>query len=345
MPVYCSSKKEKGWVYAQYVTVGSSSSGGSSSGGSSSGGTTSSGAADGYLKGQSVVVANTNGDGVRLRTAASTSASVVMVLPEGTVAKVRSNGSGDWLAITYNSSKGFIYATYLELAPAGGVGGGQPTPTPAPVDGLGDGDHAAVTSTLNFRTGASLTSSIIGVANQGDVVLITGKSKDGFYPVQYLEQDGWMGGDYLAWTDAALTVAPLVSGNAGSAPATKQGQAMVDYAMKYLGYPYVWATHGPDTFDCSGFTYWVALHTLKKDIGAGTWLQVGLGTPVQYGDLKPGDLVFFQNTYTWGLSHVGIYIGNNQFIHAENENTGVKISSLSSPYYASRWYGARRIAN
>jgi cell wall-associated NlpC family hydrolase len=81
------------------------------------------------------------------------------------------------------------------------------------------------------------------------------------------------------------------------------------------------------------------------DIGAGTYLQVGLGTPVQYGDLKPGDLVFFQNTYTWGLSHVGIYIGNNQFIHAENETTGVKISSLTSTYYASRWYGARRIAN
>jgi cell wall-associated NlpC family hydrolase len=64
---------------------------------------------------------------------------------------------------------------------------------------------------------------------------------------------------------------------------------------------------------------------------------------VSQSDLQPGDLVFFQNTYTWGLSHVGIYIGNGQFIHAENESTGVVISNLSSSYYASRWYGARRI--
>jgi cell wall-associated NlpC family hydrolase len=118
---------------------------------------------------------------------------------------------------------------------------------------------------------------------------------------------------------------------------------MVDFAMRYLGYPYVYATHGPDTFDCSGFTYWVALHTLGIDIGAGTWLQSVEGRPVAYGNLQLGDLVFFQNTYKWGLSHVGIYIGNGQFIHAENSNTGVVISSLSSSYYSSRWYGAVRL--
>ncbi len=67
------------------------------------------------------------------------------------------------------------------------------------------------------------------------------------------------------------------------------------------------------------------------------------GTPVQYGDLRPGDLVFFQNTYTWGLTHVGIYIGDGKFIHAENEQTGIVISDLSSTYYKTRWYGARRI--
>jgi len=67
------------------------------------------------------------------------------------------------------------------------------------------------------------------------------------------------------------------------------------------------------------------------------------GTPVAFGDLRPGDLVFFQNTFTWGLSHVGIYVGDGMFIHAQNEETGVVISSLTSTYYATRWYGARRI--
>ena len=87
----------------------------------------------------------------------------------------------------------------------------------------------------------------------------------------------------------------------------------------------------------------MTLKTLKADIGAGTWSQSFSGAPVAYGDLRPGDLVFFQNTFTWGLSHVGIYIGDGKFIHAENETTGVVISSLTSTYYATRWYGARRI--
>ena len=88
----------------------------------------------------------------------------------------------------------------------------------------------------------------------------------------------------------------------------------------------------------------MALNVLGKNIGAGLFTQVAAGTPVSRNSLQPGDLVFFQNTYTWGLSHVGIYIGNDQFIHAENASTGVKISSLSSQYYASRWYGAVRLA-
>ena len=60
-------------------------------------------------------------------------------------------------------------------------------------------------------------------------------------------------------------------------------------------------------------------------------------------NLQPGDVVFFQNTYKFGLSHVGIYIGGGQFVHAGNESPGVHISDLDSSYYASRWYGARRM--
>ncbi len=85
------------------------------------------------------------------------------------------------------------------------------------------------------------------------------------------------------------------------------------------------------------------LNTLGVDIGAGTFTQIDEGVPVNQGNLQPGDLVFFQNTYTWGLSHVGMYIGDGKFIHAENERTGVVVSDLTSQYYASRWYGARRV--
>jgi cell wall-associated NlpC family hydrolase len=113
--------------------------------------------------------------------------------------------------------------------------------------------------------------------------------------------------------------------------------------MRYVGYPYVWATHGPSSFDCSGFTSWVIQNVVGKSIGYGLWTQVSAGPAVSRANLQPGDIVFFQNTYKAGLSHVGIYIGNNQFVHAENENTGVRVSDLNSNYYGSRWYGAVRV--
>lgn len=67
------------------------------------------------------------------------------------------------------------------------------------------------------------------------------------------------------------------------------------------------------------------------------------GRRVSRGELQPGDLVFFQNTYIPGLSHGGIYIGNGQFIHAADERSGVVASSLSDPYWESRWLGATRL--
>jgi len=60
-------------------------------------------------------------------------------------------------------------------------------------------------------------------------------------------------------------------------------------------------------------------------------------------ELKPGDLVFFQNTYSAGLSHNGIYVGNNQFVHAADEAAGVTISSLNTAYWSSHWFGATRL--
>jgi cell wall-associated NlpC family hydrolase len=113
--------------------------------------------------------------------------------------------------------------------------------------------------------------------------------------------------------------------------------------MQYVGYPYVWATHGPGSFDCSGFTSWVIKNVLGFNIGYSVPPQMGFGVGVARSNLQPGDVVFFEYTYTFGLSHVGIYIGNNQFVHAENPSTGVRVSDLNSNYYSTRYYGARRM--
>lgn len=129
----------------------------------------------------------------------------------------------------------------------------------------------------------------------------------------------------------------LVEGDNGGAPSSD----IVSVAQNYLDVPYVWGGTSPSGFDCSGFTQYVfneCGYPLSRIASA----QYNDGTPISYSELASGDLVFFTNTYsTNGISHVGIYMGGGEFIHAANG--GVKISSLSENYYSSRYYGACRI--
>jgi uncharacterized protein YraI len=325
----------KGYVFSGYLDYSGNGGGGNSGGGDSNSSLTS---------GDSAHVSGTNGDGVRLRSSASFNGAIVMVVSEGQTVSVIDGSTGDWVAVSYRGTSGFIHMDYLAAGDGSGNDGGDSGDTSG---GLSVGDHARTTSDLNLRYDPSMGGGVAAVAPRGTVVEITGGMSNGFYAVDWDGLSGYMHGDYLSWTDKALTKRggsgeDPGDGGGGSNP-TPTGNAIVDYAMQYLGYPYVWATHGPSSFDCSGFTYWVVLNTLGINISPGTSAQINYGTPVSRSSLQPGDLVFFQNTYTAGLSHVGIYIGNNQFIHAENESTGVRISDLNSSYYSSRWYGAVRL--
>ena len=126
----------------------------------------------------------------------------------------------------------------------------------------------------------------------------------------------------------------------GSKPVTT-GQKIVDTAKQYLGVPYVWGGSSPSGFDCSGLVQYVfKAHGIS--LPRTTKEQWTVGTAIPKSQLKVGDLVFFANTYTSGISHVGIYVGNNQFIHASSSK-GVIISSLSNTYWAAHYHGCRSI--
>ncbi|MDD4237791.1 MAG: peptidoglycan-binding protein [Desulfotomaculaceae bacterium] len=118
----------------------------------------------------------------------------------------------------------------------------------------------------------------------------------------------------------------------------RDAQVIVAFAKQHLGVPYVWAGQGPSGFDCSGFTYYVFNH-FNIDLPRMANEQFYAGS--QVSKLQPGDLVFF-TTYEPGPSHVGIFIGDDQFIHASSGAGEVTITSLSEAYYQSRYLGARR---
>lgn len=234
---------------------------------------------------------------------------------------------GDWYA--------YVYADYLALD-----GSTSTAPAESGSDVTWGSDGWLYTNdSVNLRSGPGTGEPVVTVLPAGASVYITGAYSNGFNQVESDYGSGWVHSDYLSST-APTGTTPV----AEQPVASSQGQQIVDFAMQFHGYPYVWAGNTPSGFDCSGFTQYVVQNTLGYDITHSTDIQAGYGTPVAWGEWQPGDLVFFVGTGGGGyVSHVGIYIGDGQMIHAENEGTGVVISSLYSSYYSDHYYSAMRL--
>jgi len=158
-----------------------------------------------------------------------------------------------------------------------------------------------------------------------------------FQRAKGLTADGIVGKN----TFAALgkTTAKVTATSRGTAASTK-ASSIIATAKKYMGVKYVWGGESPSGFDCSGYMQYVfgkngisLPRTAAQQYQKGTW--------VNKANLKAGDLVFF-STYKAAASHVGIYLGNGDFIHASTSK-GVTISELSSTYYSQRYLGAKRV--
>lgn len=121
------------------------------------------------------------------------------------------------------------------------------------------------------------------------------------------------------------------------------GQTFARQALAYRGRPYIMGSASPSRgFDCSGLIYFMLRQRGYNPPRTAAGLS-HYGVSVPRNQLQPGDIILFANTYKRGISHVGIYMGNNNFVHAANPRRGVSTDSLSSRYYSGKYWGARRI--
>lgn len=126
-----------------------------------------------------------------------------------------------------------------------------------------------------------------------------------------------------------------------------EADALVEFALQYVGYNYIWGGKDPSTgFDCSGFVWYVYTHNGYEDIGrtaTDQWYYEN-SQEVSRDSLLPGDLLFFSETDSLdNITHVGIYIGGGEFVHAANSRDGVIVTAVDAPYYGEHYIGARRI--
>ena len=203
------------------------------------------------------------------------------------------------------------------------------------------------TENLNVRSDQSATSSKLGILSKGEKV--TGIDKGEWVEFTFNGKTGYVIKSYLSATKPAAEQ-PKANNNSGnSTPAKTEKQSyssdidkVVEVALAQVGKPYIWASANPNIgFDCSGLTYY-AFKQAGINLNRTSYTQINNGISVDSKDLRKGDLVFFNNG-GGRISHVGIYIGNNQFVHASSPGTGVIVSKLFGSYFGNTYVGARRI--
>ncbi len=254
--------------------------------------------------------------------------------------------TGSWYKVLYNLKEGYMHADYLNVAT---------------VENAELGYGKVNDTNVNMRKGPGTGYASIGKSNTGEPAYVIGLNK-GWYKVIWNDAVCYIRSDYLdlteapyenkanpksplffrgGWTNGTPVSVSTFKNSANYIGAPQQTLPLLETAKQYLGVPYLWGGSTPAGFDCSGFTQYV-LRQHGIHINRTTDTQYKNGTYVDRSQLQPGDLVFFQNTYRPGISHVGIYMGDGDFIHASSSH-GVVISSMDNTYWANRYYGARRV--
>ena len=258
---------------------------------------------------------------------------IITTLPQDTMVAVLNNSSS-WYRVVANGKQGYVSSEFL-------------TGSLTTDFSLGSAKIVCDT-TVNFRSQPNTSSSVLASLRNGTVVSVTGV-QGGWFKVTYNGQKGYVHPDYLSFSNVQSSGSTGSSGSSSITPpsnsvsyngSSEKRAAVLEYAAQFLGTPYVYGGSTPSGFDCSGFTSYVFKNTVGS-IPRVAQAQFDATTRVSMDELLPGDLVFFGSSAS-SISHVGIYVGNNQFIHSPHTGDVVKYDSLTGSY-ASRFQGGGRV--
>jgi len=273
--------------------------------------------------------ANVSGNNVRIRSGPGLTHSTLTNVNLDEIVVIVNRTNSDWHEVNYHGTTGFMSTQFLDrqreaanFNKKGSVSG----------------------NTVNMREKPSTTSSILSSHNAGVEMDIIGIN-DGWYKVTHNDQTGYIRSDLMILVPQSTSSNPGSSGSGvSSAPPANLtlGQKIAELGKTFVGDRYVWGGTAPGGFDCSGFvTYVMRQHGIRVTRTASNQYKND-GVKINKSDLAAGDMVFFSSNGR-SVTHVGIYIGGNKFVHASSTRKGVIISDLGSSYYTRVWWGAKRV--
>ncbi|MBR5490502.1 MAG: C40 family peptidase [Oscillospiraceae bacterium] len=261
--------------------------------------------------------ATVTADALNLRSEPNTESAVKAVIYNGSYLVV-TGSKGDWYDVIYDGTEGFVHSDYVDYALTADTKFG----TTGTVRGM----------SVRMRSGPELSAKVLGYYNTGATFTVLGISGEWVRVSTKAGIVGYIHSDYIVCSSASNTL----TSNYDS-----RGAAIVASAKEYMGVPYVWAGTSPYGFDCSGLVMYVyALHGYSMYRVAQDMYYYD-GVHVDRSELKAGDVICFGYGRN-SITHVGIYIGDGQFIHASSGGGCVMISSLVG-YYDNMYVGAKRL--
>ena len=294
-----------------------------------------------------------NVSALNVRSGAGTGSSIVGSLSTGD--KVSGTLQNGWLKINYNGQVAYVSANCLSNTEVKKpvVEKKQENNTPAKQENTVQSQAYTGwvnTAALNVRSGASTSYSIIGSYTMGDKV--SGRLANGWLKVNYNGRTGYISANLLSSKEVAKPQQVVENNNSnnnaiGQQTATQtpqasaSGQAAANIARQFVGYPYVWGGASPSGFDCSGLVYY-AYKQIGVNLNRNSAAQFSNGYSVGINNLKPGDLVFFNQSGS--IDHVGMIVDyNGNYVHAVSPGVGVQIGNIYNSWSQRVFAGARRI--